>query len=139
MTNEKKFTLEGIEFTFNEYVMKPIVETGNWSDYWEKWDVNLSSIFTHLVHRVGRYTEFYASDLFYTWNEVQKALKAWEIDNTTILVGIRYNGVDGNSSIESKIRNRYDLDKEYIDGIYMLTVEQEGDKITVTFGKTSFR
>lgn len=36
MTNEKKFTLEGIEFTFNEYVMKPIVETGNWSDYWEK-------------------------------------------------------------------------------------------------------
>ena len=138
MTNEKKFTLEGIEFTFNEYVMKPIVETGSWSDSWEKWNVNLSSIWTYLIHRVGRYTEFYASDLFYTWNEVQKALKDFELDSKTFLIGIRYSGVDENDSIASKLRNGYNLNHEYIDGIYMLMIEQDGDKITVTFGKASF-
>ena len=138
MTNETRFTLENTGFVFNDYVMKPITETGSWSDSWEKWNVNLSSIWTYLIHRVGRYTEFYASDLFYTWNEVQKALKDFELDSKTFLIGIRYSGVDGNDSIASKLRNGYNLNHEYIDGIYMLMIEQDGDKITVTFGKASF-
>ena len=138
MTNETRFTLENTGFVFNDYVMKPITETGSWSDSWEKWNVNLSSIWTYLIHRVGRYTEFYASDLFYTWNEVQKALKDFELDSKTFLIGIRYSGVDGNDSIASKLRNGYNLNHEYIDGIYMLMIEQGGDKITVTFGKASF-
>lgn len=138
MKNEKMFTLENTGFVFDDYVMKPITETGSWSDSWEKWNVNLSSVWTYLIHRVGRYTEFYASDLFYTWNEVQKALKDFELDSKTFLIGIRYSGVDENDSIASKLRNGYNLNHEYIDGIYMLMIEQDGDKITVTFGKASF-
>lgn len=133
-----KFTLENVQFRINDYVMKPITENGHWDKYWDKWEVNLSSVWTYLIHRVGRYTEFYASDVFYTWNEVQKALKESEIGCKTFLIGIRYSGVDGNNSIASKIRNKIDLSKEYIDGIYMLTIQQEDDDITVTFGKTDW-
>ena len=135
-----KFTLEGKEFSLNDYVMQPITETGYYSTYSARWEINLSSIFTYLIHRVGRYTEFYASDLFYEFNAINKALKDWdELDGKTFLIGIRYSGVDGNNSIAAKIRNKTDLSKEYIDGIYMLNFElDDSTKMKVTFGKTSF-
>lgn len=139
-----KFTLEGKNFTLNDYVMRPITETGCYSTYSEKWEVNMSSIYTYLIHRVGRYTENYASDLIYIINAINKALKDWnELDSKkflvkTFLIGIRYDGVDGNDSIAAKIRNRNDLSREYIDGVYMLRFEQYDTEMEVTFGKTSF-
>lgn len=145
MTEKIKFTLEGKDFTLNDYVMRPITETGYYSTYTEKWEVNMSSIYTYLIHRVGRYTENYASDLIYIINAINKALKNWdELDDKIFLVGkifligIRYDGVDGNDSIAAKIRNQTDLSKEYIDGIYMLKFEQHDTEMNVTFGKTSF-
>ena len=100
----------------------------------------MSSIYTYLIHRVGRYTENYASDLFYIVDAINKALKDWdELDGKTFLIGIRYDGVDGNDSIAAKIRNKTDLSKEYIDGVYMLSFELvDSTKMKVTFGKTSF-
>lgn len=139
-----KFTLEGKNFTLNDYVMKPITETGYYSTYSSKWEINMSSIYTYLIHRVGRYTENYASDLIYVIDAINKALKDWDdLDGKTFLVktflvGIRYNGVDGNESITAKIRNRNNLSKEYIDGVYMLRFEQYDTAMKVTFGKTSF-
>lgn len=144
MTEKIKFTLEGKDFTLNDYVMHPITETGYYSTYSEKWEVNMSSIYTYLIHRVGRYTENYASDLIYVIDAINKALKDWgDLDGKTFLVktflvGIRYNGVDENESIAAKIRNRNDLSKEYIDGVYMLRFEQYDTAMKVTFGKTSF-
>lgn len=144
MTEKIKFTLEGKEFTLNDYVMKPIAETGYYSTYSRRWEINMSSIYTYLIHRVGRYTENYASDLFYIVNAINKALKDWdELDGKTFLVktflvGIRYDGVDGNDSIGVKIRNKNDLRREYIDGVYMLRFEQYDTAMKVTFGKTSF-
>lgn len=139
MTEKIKFTLEGKEFTLNDYVMKPIAETGYYSTYSRRWEINMSSIYTYLIHRVGRYTENYASDLIYVIDAINKALKDWdELDGKIFLVGIRYDGVDGNESITAKIRNRNDLSKEYIDGVYMLKFEQHDTEMKVTFGKTSF-
>lgn len=140
MTEKIKFTLEGKEFTLNDYVMKPIAETGYYSTYSRRWEINMSSIYTYLIHRVGRYTENYASDLFYIVDAINKALKDWdELDGKTFLIGIRYDGVDGNDSIAAKIRNKTDLSKEYIDGVYMLSFElEDSTKMKVTFGKTSF-
>lgn len=139
MTEKIKFTLEGKEFTLNDYVMKPITETGYYSTYSRKWEINMSSIYTYLIHRVGRYTENYASDVLYEIDAINKALKDWdELDGKTFLIGIRYDGVDGNSSIAAKIRNKYDLRREYIDGVYMLKFEQYDTIMEVTFGKTSF-
>ena len=144
MTEKIKFTLEGKEFTLNDYVMKPITETGYYSTYSEKWEVNMSSIYTYLIHRVGRYTENYASDLIYVIDAINKALRdRCELDGKkflvrTFLVGIRYDGVDGNDSIAAKIRNKTDLSREYIDGVYMLRFEQYNTAMNVTFGKTSF-
>lgn len=134
-----KFTLEGKCFTLNDFVKKPITETGYYSTYSGKWEVNLSSIFTYLIHRVGRYTEYHASDLFYEMSAIDKSLKDWDdLDGKTFLIGIRYDGVDGNNSIAAKIRNQADLSKEYIDGVYMLQFEQHDTQMEVTFGKTSF-
>lgn len=139
MTEKIKFTLEGKEFTLNDYVMKPIAETGYYSAYSRRWEINMSSIYTYLIHRVGRYTENYASDLIYEIDAINKALKDWdELDGKTFLIGIRYDGVDGNSSIAAKIRNKNDLKREYIDGVYMLKFEQYDTIMEVTFGKTSF-
>lgn len=141
MSNIKfiKFTLEGKDFTLNNYVMHPITETGYYSTYSEKWEVNMSSIYTYLIHRVGRYTENYASDLIYVIDAINQALKDWdELDGRIFLIGIRYDGVDGNDSIAAKIRNKNDLKREYIDGVYMLQFEQHGTQMKVTFGKTSF-
>lgn len=136
MTEKIKYTLEGKDFTLSP----TITETGYYSTYSEKWAVNMSSIYTYLIHRVGRYTENYASDLFYIVSAINKALKDWdEFDGRIFLVGIRYDGVDGNDSIAAKIRNKTDLSKEYIDGVYMLSFElEDGTKMKVTFGKTSF-
>lgn len=135
-----KFTLEGKKFALNDYVMKPITETGYYSTYSRKWEINMSSIYTYLIHRVGRYTENYASDLIYEIDAINKALKDWdELDGKTFLIGIRYDGVDGNGSIAAKIRNGNDLSREYIDGVYILSFELENStKMKVTFGKTSF-
>ena len=139
MTEKIKFTLEGKDFTLNDYVMHPITETGYYSTYSSKWEINMSSIYTYLIHRVGRYTENYASDLIYVIDAINKALKDWdELDGKIFLVGIRYDGVDGNESIAAKIRNRNDLSREYIDGVYMLKFEQFDTTMKVTFGKTSF-
>lgn len=139
MTENIKFTLEGKDFTLNDYVMHPITETGYYSTYSGRWEINLSSIFTYLIHRVGRYTENYASDLFYEMSAIYKSLKDWdELDGRTFLVGIRYDGVDENDSIAAKIRNKADLSKVYIDGVYMLKFEQHDTEMKVTFGKTSF-
>ena len=141
MSNIKfiKFTLEGKDFTLNNYVLHPITETGYYSIYSSKWEINMSSIYTYLIHRVGRYTENYASDLIYVIDAINKALKDWdELDGKIFLVGIRYDGVDGNESIAAKIRNKNDLSKEYIDGVYMLKFEQHDTEMKVTFGKTSF-
>ena len=134
-----KFTLEGKNFTLNDYVMHPITETGYYATYSRRWAINMSSIYTYLIHRVGRYTENYASDLIYVIDAINKALKDWdELDGKIFLIGIRYDGVDGNDSIVAKIRNKNDLSKEYIDGIYMLKFEQHDTEMEVTFGKTSF-
>ena len=134
-----KFTLEGKDFILNDYVMHPITETGHYSTYSERWEINLSSIFTYLIHRVGRYTENYASDLFYEMSAIYKSLKDWDdLDGRVFLIGVRYDGVDGNVSIAAKIRNKADLLKEYIDGVYMLKFEQHDTVMEVTFGKTSF-
>lgn len=134
-----KFTLEGKEFSLNDYVMQPITETGYYSTYSREWEINMSSIYTYLIHRVGRYTENYASDLIYVIDAINKALKDWdELDGKIFLIGICYDGVDGNGAIAAKIRNRNDLSKEYIDGIYMLKFEQYDTEMKVTFGKTSF-
>ena len=140
MTEKIKFTLEGKDFTLNDYVMHPITETGYYSTYSRKWEINMSSIYSYLIHRVGRYTENYASDLIYVIDAINKALKDWdELDGKIFLIGIRYDGVDGNDSIAAKIRNKTDLSKEYIDGVYMLSFElEDSTKMKVTFGKTSF-
>lgn len=140
MTEKIKFTLEGKDFALNDYVMHPTTETGYYSTYSEKWEVNMSSIYTYLIHRVGRYTENYASDLIYVIDAINQALKDWdELDGRIFLIGIRYDGVDDNESIAAKIRNKADLSKEYIDGVYMLTFTQIDDsRMNVTFGKTSF-
>ena len=138
MSKKVMFTIEGKEFRLNDYVMKPITASGYWSTTSDRWDINMSDIFTYLIHRVGRYTENYASDLIYYIEAIKDSLTEYDINGKTFLIGIRYNGVDGNSYIASRIRNKEDLSREYIDGVYMLQFFQDEKSAEAIFGKTSF-
>lgn len=78
-------------------------------------DINMSGILTHLIQQTGRFTEYYASDLFISWNSVLRTLDecvkkrprtADETNETNtddiqeinyIIFGIRKCGVDGNT------------------------------------------
>lgn len=71
-------------------------EVGFWSPSQGKYDINLSSILTELIKKAGQYCDYYASDLFYDWEDVQKFLgesKDAGYENI-FLFGFRKSGVD---------------------------------------------
>ena len=76
--------------------------------------------------------------MLYDIEAIKDSLTEYDINGKTFLIGIRYNGVDGNSYIASRIRNKEDLSREYIDGVYMLQFFQDENSAEAIFGKTSF-
>lgn len=60
-----------------------------------KWAINVSDIFTKLIKEVGRLCDSYASDLFISWNEIQKKLDNGTMYGDELYVfAIRDSGVD---------------------------------------------
>ena len=94
-------------------------------------DINYSSILTKLIQECGRLCEAWASDLFITWNGIEKKLKDKTMETSTYLFGIREMGVDHNDFILIKFNNdgycgRYEYRK-----IYRLDVVVDEDLITM--------
>lgn len=59
-----------------------------------KWEINYSSILTKLIQEAGRWCEYYASDLFITWHDIDKKLDDGTMGTEQFIFGFRDNGVD---------------------------------------------
>lgn len=77
-----------------------IVENEPYSENFHA-DINYSSIFTELIQAVGCVCEFYASDLYFELRDIEKCVQY--LDTDILFIGIRKNGVDGNSFIQARI------------------------------------
>lgn len=95
---------------------------GSWSEIYTprgvegKWDINVSSILTKLIHEVGLARKSYASDLFVSWNEVQKKLDNGTMRSEQFVFAIRDSGVDHKEWYElHKDDRNYYLDVWFLD------------------------
>ena len=59
-----------------------------------KWEINYSSILTKLIQEAGRWCEYYASDLFIMWYDIDEKLDNGTMDTEQFVFGFRKNGVD---------------------------------------------
>lgn len=69
-------------------------ETGYFNPLKGKWEINYSSILTRLIQEAGRWCEYYASDLFVTWHNIDKKLDDGTMDTEQFVFGFRSDGVD---------------------------------------------
>lgn len=97
-------TYEELSYAFDQckdYHM--ISSEGQWSQDQSRYDINLSNVLTELIKKAGQYCDYYASDLFYDWEDVQKFLsesKDAGYENI-FLFGFRKSGVDAKKEVLS--------------------------------------
>ena len=93
-------------------------ESNTWDNYSKEWNVNYSSILSVLIKEAAK-CEFYSSDLFIYWIDIEKSLHEMkEGDKKYYTFGFRNNGVDGNTFVNARIRCK----QQYF-SIYVLTME----------------
>ena len=114
---EKKYTVDSFKPIMDN---RTIATDGTWSKYCAKYDVNYSSILTKLIHEAGRWCEYYASDLFISWREIEESLSDPNYNGGVYLFGFRQYGVDHNTFVLSRVNNQQSM-QEYM-SIYKLTV-----------------
>ena len=99
----------------------------NRDNHFDENDINLSSIVTMLIQETGRWVEAYASDLFFTWDEVccciNRHMKTTELLPTeTFMFGLRKNGVDHNAFVISRINNPTDFNNDFYRKVYAVQI-----------------
>lgn len=123
------------DFKMNDYAWKILEDSGSWSNYSGKFDINYSSILTRLIQEAGRYCESFASDLFIDWAGIEKNLSDRDYCGGVYLFGFRKYGVDHNSYVLSRYNNdgRY-AEYEYR-SMWRLDITVDGDDITMKLGR----
>ena len=105
--------------------------TGGFNSYFKRWDVNLSGILSFLIKEAAKCV-FFSSDLFITWQGVEKSLYTELYGKQQFFFGFREMGVDHLAFIDCK----YNPEKTWINPdyrvIYMLEGTRSGDDITFT-------
>ena len=94
-------------------------------------DINFSSILSKLIQECGRLCERYASDLFVTWNSINKLLEDKNMETSTYLFGIREDGVDHNDFVLGRYNANGNVAMYEYRKIYRLDVIVEDDLITM--------
>lgn len=139
------------KYTVDNFVMEEVImeDCGTWvndNPYYYgisekgKFNINYSSILTFLIQKAGTICKHYASDLFITWNTIEKLLHISSYDGGKFLFGFREMGVDHNGYVFG----RYDYgNPDEIKELYMLeiNVEKTGEgylRMTMTLGKAKF-
>lgn len=92
------------------HVVGTITESARWSDYENKIDVNMSTIYTKLIKDAARCNAF-SSDLLYDIQTFEDRLKTCEPG--AIYLGFRKMGVDGENFIVSRCNNGASVYSEY--------------------------
>lgn len=96
-----------------------------------KWAINVSDILTKLIKEVGRLCDSYASDLFISWNEIQKKLDNGTMRGDELYVfAIRDDGVDHEQWYE-----QHKDDRNYYREVWFLDVEATENQIKMTLHK----
>lgn len=96
-----------------------------------KWEINVSDILTKLIKEVGRLCDSYASDLFVSWNEIQKKLDNGTMRGDELYVfAIRDGGVDH----EQRYENHKD-EPNYYRAVWFLNVYTNDGQIKMTLHK----
>lgn len=141
---KKEYTLENFKLESATHE-----DTGNWSnDVFSNekcWNINYSDILTFLIQTAGRICKNYASDLFITWNSLEKEMKEQgkAYDGGKYLFGFRESGVDHDTYVLSRLNN-YGVEglKKDVKELYMLEVSIKreetyciGDGIKMQLGK----
>lgn len=73
-------------------------------------NINISSIIDKIITNAGRFCERYASDVLFDLNYINYIIKNYnpnQPEEYIICFGIRRDGVDGNSFLESRIKNDF--------------------------------
>lgn len=139
-----------MSYSIENFIMKSVIkeDIGEWSpDIFSGefcWNINYSDILTFLIQKAGTICEFYASDLFISWNSLVEEMKEKGKDYTggKYLFGFRMSGVDHNEYIFSRLRN-YGVKglREGIEELYLLEVSVTregsshfGNEITMRLG-----
>lgn len=128
----KDYTLEDLQME------KVYAEATGKISIWEEEisvDINYSTILTKLIQEAGRWCEYYASDLFISWKQVEKFLvqKDELCLRKKFIFGMRESGVDHAEWVLSHM-NR-DGTSYYYRAIWCLEVEVDVDDITMKLGK----
>ena len=116
------YTIEK-DFSTKKYYAKTIDARGR------DFDINYSSILTKLIQECGRLCEAFASDLFITWNDINKKLEEKSMETSAYLFGIREMGVDNNEFILMRYNNDGFLAKYEYRKIYRLNIIVDDDLI----------
>ena len=93
-------------------------------------NLNISGIFSELIQAAGMGCERYASDLFYDLTAINHAIKLAE--ERVFYIGIRTNGVDGESFIRSRLnRDSCNYEPNCYLKLYRISISVENGRITV--------
>lgn len=99
-------------------------------------NLNISGIFSELIQAAGMGCENYASDLFYDLSAIYSAIKSAE--EKVFYVGIRTNGVDGESFIRSRLnRNSCNYEPSCYLKIYRVSISVENEEMKVLLERIS--
>lgn len=116
-------------------------ETGSWGyDFVtgeEKWVINTSSILSFLIKEAGKYCERFASDLFISWQAVEKALTDENYTGGRYVFAIRDCGVDGNLFAEARLESPDMYGKYPYKAFYILDAEIKGKDIRMSLKETT--
>lgn len=125
------------DFTMNTYAYKPIVETGRFSGYSNRYEINCSGILTRLIQEAGRFCERYASDLFIDWQTVDTFLREiGDGESGYFLFGFRQNGVDHTDFVISRYTGGgYSYPEKEYRSMWRLDIVADGDELKMTLGR----
>ncbi len=99
-------------------------------------NLNICGIFSELIQAAGMGCENYASDLFYDLTAIYSAIQFAE--EKVFYVGIRTNGVDGESFIRNRLdRNNCNYSPNCYLKLYRLSVSVENEEMTVLLERIS--
>ena len=89
------------------------------------WEINTASLLTRLIQEAGRWCEYYASDLFIYWRQLEKSL-----EEGTYIFAFKRDGVDDASAYEKYKDNPF-----YYRSVWTLEVEKNGKRIEMRLSR----
>lgn len=112
---------------YYSYNYAQFIEGNYYNDWKSRLETNVSSMYTQLIKEAARCNR-YSSDVIYDIQAFERALETFNPENNLPIIafGFRKDGVDGNSFVLSRCKNKYDLYKEYF-AVYFLEVIEESD------------